>query len=60
MLLKKRIALPMWTVLLLLLLNPAAGQGTVSASGGGIVKAGDDLVLTYTMTEEWERCYWYW
>lgn len=34
--------------------------GTVTASGGGLIKPGEDLELTNTMTEEWDRCYWYW
>ena len=42
---------------------------TIVASGGGVVKIGQDLVLTYKVTEAylgdpdngpWERCYWYW
>ena len=44
----------------LLKFETVSGAGSISATGGGIVKAGDDLVLTYTMEEEWDRCYWYW
>ena len=36
----------------------------VEATGGGIVKPGDDLVLTYTPKLEdganWDRCQWFW
>lgn len=32
----------------------------ISASGGGIVKPGSDLVLTLDVAEVWDRCYWFW
>ena len=32
----------------------------VTATGGGIVKPGDDLVLTYHVGSAWDRCYWFW
>jgi hypothetical protein len=32
----------------------------VTASGGGIVKPGNDLVLTYNVGFQWDRCYWFW
>ena len=41
-------------------LTVVSGAGSVSATGGGVIKVGQDLELTYTMEEEWERCYWYW
>ena len=39
----------------------AAAEKKISASpGGGIVKPGDDLVLTYDVGAVWDRCYWFW
>ena len=40
----------------------AAGrpEKNVTATGGGVVKPGDDLVLTYNVGEAWDRCYWFW
>ena len=47
--------------LLLLLLGAAeAAAKNVTATGGGIVKPGDNLVLTYHVGEVWDRCYWFW
>lgn len=46
---------------LLALSAATAGEKTISASpGGGILKAGDDLVLTYDVGAVWDRCYWFW
>ena len=46
---------------LLLFLGGAQGRNkNVTATGGGIVKPGDDLVLTYNVGEAWDRCYWFW
>ena len=33
---------------------------TVNATGGGVVKPGTDLVLTYNVGKPWDRCYWFW
>ena len=32
----------------------------ISATGGGVVRPGSDLVLKYEVDHRWERCYWYW
>ena len=54
------------TLGLLLLLGGGAHEAVakqpknVTATGGGIVKPGDDLVLTYHVGAAWDRCYWFW
>ena len=50
------------TLCLLLLLgsHAAAAAKNITATGGGVVKPGDDLVLTYNVGSVWDRCYWFW
>ena len=48
------------SLLLLLLGGQDAVAKEVTATGGGIVMPGDDLVLTYNVGEVWDRCYWFW
>ena len=47
------------SLLLLLLGEQDAVAKEVTATGGGIVKPGDDLVLTYHVGSAWDRCYWF-
>ena len=47
-------------MLLLLGSREAAAAKNITATGGGVVKAGDDLVLTYNVGSVWDRCYWFW
>ena len=59
---KKMLAAATLSLLLLLGAHEAAAKTpkNVTATGGGIVMPGDDLVLTYHVGAAWDRCYWFW
>ena len=40
--------------------TPSSNGKNISATGGGIVKEGGDLVLKYEVDRRWDRCFWYW
>ncbi len=37
-----------------------SSAGNISATGGGVVMRGGDLVLRYEVDHRWDRCFWYW
>lgn len=49
----------MLSLLLLLLFYNTSYGGKITATGGGIVKPGQDLVLTYHVGKVWDRCRWF-